>query len=143
MLGGIAAAAAAAVLVAIGAFLALRPGPPPEPTPRTSTSIALPKPSKGEALARALAYAEDYAKRHPAEFAEIIAKFEQVAREGKESVHGMQAEDRSRTWRTKWEGAAQAELDKRRQSADLREPLRWEAQKARKAVKAARAKCGG
>ena len=112
----------AVALIGIGVFVASRPGSGPRDTSQTTvrpTAVDPPgRPDKTKDLAEILAYAESYAKDHPDEFAEIIGKFEQVRGKGMGTAHGMEATDRIRTWQKKWDDAALAEIEKRRQSAD-------------------------
>ena len=68
-------------------------------------------------LAAMLAYAENYAQENPEDYAEIIHKYELVKQKSEASVGGMKAADAIKNWQKKWEGAAGAELEKRRASA--------------------------
>ena len=67
--------------------------------------------------AEMLAYAESYAKEHPAEFAKIIERFREVEQSCKGTVGAMKAKDAAEGWQKQWEVTAEAELGKRRASA--------------------------
>jgi len=60
-----------------------------------------------------LAYAETYAKEHPAEFAKVIERFREVERNCKGTVEAMKAKDAAEGWHKRWEEAAEVELEKR------------------------------
>ena len=67
--------------------------------------------------AEMLAYAEDYAKEHPDEFAKVIERFREVERNCKGTVESLKAKDAAEAWQGKWEEAAETEFQKRRAAA--------------------------
>jgi formylglycine-generating enzyme required for sulfatase activity len=62
--------------------------------------------------------AENYAQKHPKDFREAIDRFETVQKRAEGTEYEIKAKDQARAWRTKWEEAAKAEFDKRRQAAE-------------------------
>jgi len=115
---------AAVALIGIGVFLASRPEEKPRDTSKAKTTTtrdavdSVGPADKAKELAAMLAYAESYAKDHPDDFSEIIGQFEEVRQKGKTTTHGMEATDRIKAWQKKWDTAALAEVERRRQSAD-------------------------
>jgi serine/threonine-protein kinase len=66
----------------------------------------------------ALAYVEQYAKEHPEDFREIIARYEAIQQSAKGTTEGFKAQDEAKSWQAKWEEAAKAEFEKRQQTAE-------------------------
>ena len=95
----------------------------PEPGTDSGPTTVRQKPDAGRDsgattdAAEMLAYAESYAKEHPAEFAKIIERFQEVERNCKGTVEAMKAKDAAEGWQKQWEATAEAEFEKRCASA--------------------------
>jgi len=110
------------LLVGGGIFLATRPKPEPSkksgvPRVKATTSVE-PVAPKSPSPEQMLCEAEDYAKKHPENFREIIARFQKAVEATKGTENEAKAREGLADREERWEAAALAKFEERKAAAD-------------------------